>query len=98
MSPPPLPALDALSTDELKRLVVQLLGRVSALEGENRRLREENARLKDLAEAAEAGARRHGPGDRASRARRGAPATPDEPQRQAHAPGHGGAHPRRRGA
>src|SRR5829696_7911675 len=48
MSPPPLPALDALSTDELKRLVVQLLGRVSALEEENRRLREENARLKDL--------------------------------------------------
>jgi len=48
MSPPPLPALDALSTDELKRLVVQLLGRVAALEEENRRLREENARLKDL--------------------------------------------------
>jgi hypothetical protein len=48
MSPPPLPALDALSTDELKRLVVQLLGRVSALEEENRRLREENARLKSL--------------------------------------------------
>ena len=48
MSLPPLPALDALSADELKRLVVQLLGRVSALEEENRRLREENARLKDL--------------------------------------------------
>jgi hypothetical protein len=48
MSPPPLPALDALSADELKRLVVQLLGRVSTLEEENRRLREENARLKDL--------------------------------------------------
>src|SRR5829696_6546316 len=48
MSQPPLPALDALPTDELKRLLVQLLGRVSALEEENRRLREENARLKDL--------------------------------------------------
>jgi Transposase IS66 family len=48
MSSPPLPVLDALSADELKRLVVQLLGRVSALEEENRRLREENARLKDL--------------------------------------------------
>src|SRR3982751_1376958 len=48
MSSPPLPDLDALSADGLKRLVVQLLARVAALEQENRRLREENARLKKL--------------------------------------------------
>src|SRR3954447_24610815 len=48
MSSPPLPDLDALSADGLKRLVVQLLARVAALEEENRRLREENARLKKL--------------------------------------------------
>ena len=40
--------LDALSLDELKKLVVQLLVRVSALEEENRQLRAENGRLKDL--------------------------------------------------
>ena len=40
--------LDGLSLNELKKLVVQLLARVSALEEENRQLREENARLKDL--------------------------------------------------
>jgi hypothetical protein len=48
MSSPPLPDPDALSADELKRLVARLLARVAALEDENRRLREENARLKDL--------------------------------------------------
>src|SRR3954451_13561455 len=48
MSSPPLPDLDALSADGLKRLVVQLLARVAALEEEDRRLREENARLKKL--------------------------------------------------
>jgi Transposase IS66 family len=48
MSTPPPSDLDTLSIDELKRLVIRLLGRVSALEEENRRLREENARLKDL--------------------------------------------------
>src|SRR3954454_24647890 len=48
MSVPPLPDLDALSFDELKKLVVQLLVRVSALEEENQQLRAENARLKDL--------------------------------------------------
>src|SRR3954454_24741610 len=48
MSSPPLPDLDALSADGLKRLVVPLLARVAALEEENRRLREENARLKKL--------------------------------------------------
>src|SRR3954471_5164157 len=48
MSSPPLPDPDALSADELKRLVARLLARVAALEEENRRLREENARLKDL--------------------------------------------------
>src|SRR3954453_1989890 len=48
MSSPPLPDLDALSADGLKRLVVQLLARVAALEEENRRLREEKARLKKL--------------------------------------------------
>jgi hypothetical protein len=37
-----------LSLDELKKLVVQLLVRVSALEEENRQLRAENGRLKDL--------------------------------------------------
>jgi hypothetical protein len=45
---PPLPDLDALLLDELKKLVVQLLVRVSAQEEEIRQLREENARLKDL--------------------------------------------------
>src|SRR4051812_33490516 len=44
----PLPDLDALSPDGLKRLVAQLLARMAALEEENRRLRDENARLKDL--------------------------------------------------
>jgi hypothetical protein len=48
MSVPPLPDLDALSLDELKKLVVQLLTRITALEEENRQLRAENARLKDL--------------------------------------------------
>src|SRR3954454_3006471 len=48
MPSPPLPDLDALSADGLKRLVAQLLARVAALEEENRRLREENARLKKL--------------------------------------------------
>ena len=48
MSVPPLPDLDALSLDELKKLVVQLLVRVSALEEENQQLRAENARLKGL--------------------------------------------------
>src|SRR5215218_8817086 len=48
MSVPPLPDLDALSLDELKKLVVQLLVRVSTLEEENQQLRAETARLKDL--------------------------------------------------
>src|SRR3954464_3846776 len=48
MSSPPLPDPDALSADELKRLVARLLARVAALEEENRRLREENAHLKKL--------------------------------------------------
>jgi hypothetical protein len=48
MSPPPLPDLDSLSHDGLKRLVAQLLARMAALEEENRQLRDENARLKDL--------------------------------------------------
>jgi hypothetical protein len=48
MSVPPLPNLDTLSLDELKKLVVQLLVRVSALEEEIQRLRAENARLKAL--------------------------------------------------
>src|SRR3954462_12459860 len=48
MSVPPLPDLDALSLDELKKLVVQLLVRVSALEEEILQLRAETARLKDL--------------------------------------------------
>src|SRR6187551_1670707 len=48
MSGPPLPDLDALPLDELKKLVVQLLVRVLALEEEIQQLRAENARLKDL--------------------------------------------------
>jgi len=47
MSPAPLD-LDALSLDELKTLVVQLLTRVAALEEEVARRREENARLKGV--------------------------------------------------
>jgi hypothetical protein len=46
-SVPPL-ALDALSRDDLKKLVIQLLTRLAVLEDENRRLRDENARLKAL--------------------------------------------------
>ena len=38
MSSPPLPDPDALSADELKRLVARLLARVVALEEENRQL------------------------------------------------------------
>src|SRR3954454_16673881 len=48
MSSPPLPDLDTLSADGLKRLVARLLVRVAALEEEKRQLRDENARLKDL--------------------------------------------------
>src|SRR3954471_15144718 len=48
MSVPPLPDLDTLSLDELKKLVVELLVRVSTLEEENQQLRAEIARLKDL--------------------------------------------------
>jgi hypothetical protein len=48
MSVPPLPDLDALSLDELKKLVVELLVEVTALRGENQQLRAESARLKDL--------------------------------------------------
>src|SRR5437763_1296305 len=48
MSSPPLPDLDALSADGLKRLVARLLARVVALEEENRQLRDENARLRAL--------------------------------------------------
>src|SRR3954447_18863545 len=55
MSSPPLPDPDALSADGLKRLVARLLARVAALEEENRRLREENARLKKLPKLAPGG-------------------------------------------
>src|SRR3954470_14490990 len=48
MSVLPHPDLDALSLDELKKLVVQLLVRVSAQEEEIQQLRAETARLKDL--------------------------------------------------
>src|SRR3982751_6172551 len=48
MSVPPLPDLDTLSLDELKKLVVQLLVRVSAQDEEIQQLRAENARLKAL--------------------------------------------------
>src|SRR3954471_8788381 len=48
MSVPSLPDLDALSLDELKKLVVQLLVEVTALREENQQLRAETARLKDL--------------------------------------------------
>ncbi len=47
MTTPPLD-LDALSLDDLKKLVVQLLVEVTTLRDENRQLREEVARLKDL--------------------------------------------------
>src|SRR4029450_7894018 len=48
MSVPPLTHLHPPSLDELKKLVVRLLVRVSALEEEIQRLRAENARLKAL--------------------------------------------------
>lgn len=48
MPVPSLPDLDALSLDELKKLVVRLLVEVTALREENQQLRAENARLKDL--------------------------------------------------
>jgi hypothetical protein len=48
MSVPPLPDLDTLSLDELKKLVVQLLVRVSAQDETIQQLRAENARLKAL--------------------------------------------------
>ena len=48
MSVPPLPDLDTLSLDELKKLVVHLLVRVSAQDEEIQQLRAENARLKAL--------------------------------------------------
>src|SRR5918994_4671246 len=48
MSVPPFPDLDALSLDELKELVVQLLVQVSAQEEEIQQLHAETARLKAL--------------------------------------------------
>src|SRR3954453_20712340 len=98
MSSAPQPDPDALSADELKRLVARLLARVAALEEENRRLREGERPAGGPAEAAEAPARRHGPGDRAGRAGGSAPAAPDWPRRQAHAAGHRGARPHGGGA
>src|SRR4051794_41861056 len=47
MSVAPLPDLDTLSLDELKKLVVHLLARVSAQDEEIQQLRAETARLKD---------------------------------------------------
>src|SRR3954447_25117020 len=44
----PLPDLDALPLDGLRQLVTRLLARMAAMEEANRRLREENARLKGL--------------------------------------------------
>ena len=40
--------LDAVSLEDLKKLVVQLMVEVTALREENQQLRAENARLKDL--------------------------------------------------
>ena len=48
MSVPPLPDLDTLSLDELKKLVVQLLVRVSALKRRTSSCARENGRLKAL--------------------------------------------------
>ena len=42
------PDVDVLKTEDLKRLVLQLLEKVATLEGENAALREENVRLKGL--------------------------------------------------
>src|SRR4051812_50147598 len=71
MSSPPLPDLDTLSADGLKRLVARLLVRVAALEEENRQLRDENARLKDLPKRPKLAPggmdRATGPGRRAAR-------------------------------
>ena len=47
MPTPPLD-LDAVSFEDLQKLVVQLLVEVTALREENRQLREDIARLKDL--------------------------------------------------
>jgi hypothetical protein len=47
MPTPPLD-LDAVSLEDLKKLVVQLMVEVTALREENQQLRAENARLKDL--------------------------------------------------
>src|SRR3954447_26270845 len=101
MSSPPLPDLDALSADGLKRLVVQLLARVAPGEEETRRVREENARLKKLPKRP-----RLAPGgmDRAAGARRrrrtgrgGGRPPPATPERATPA-GHRGARPHGGGA
>src|SRR5689334_17007446 len=85
MSSPPLPDLDTLAADGLKRLVARLLARVAVLEEENRRLREENARLKDLPKRPKLA-----PGgmDRATE-----PAGRAGARRRPHAADHGGARP-----
>src|SRR3954465_14166808 len=105
MSSPPLPDLDALSADGLKRLVARLLARVAALEEENRQLRDENARLKDLPKRPKLAPggmdRATGPGRRAARgggAGDAAQPAPQAPPRQAHPPDHGGTRPHGRGA
>ena len=89
MSVPPLPDLDTLSLDELKKLVVHLLVRVSAQDEEIQQLRTENGRLKALPKKPKLA-----PGgmDKAS-----APAAAQTAERPAHPAGDHGAHPCHRG-
>src|SRR3954468_6465466 len=96
MSVSPLPDLDALSFDELKKLVVQLLVRVSALEEEIQRLGAENARLKALPKKpklAPGGMDKASEPDKRARTKRAGSSAPG----RAHPAGDDGANPCHRG-
>jgi len=109
--PTPAPLdLEALSLDDLKRLVVELLLRVAAQEDEIRALREENAHLKSLPKRpklAPGGMDKATEPDKcakvkaARRQKQGQGGPPPEAQgshRAAHAAGHRGANPHGGGA
>ncbi len=98
--PTPAPLdLEALSLDDLKRLVVELLLRVAAQEDEIRALREENAHLKSLPKRPKLapGGMDNEP-DKARQAQGGPPPEAQGSHRAAHAAGHRGANPHGGGA
>ncbi|HEX3205640.1 MAG TPA: hypothetical protein VHQ68_05330, partial [Propionibacteriaceae bacterium] len=102
--PMPTPApldLEALSLDDLKRLVVELLLRVAAQEDEIRALREENAHLKSLPKRpklAPGGMDKATEPDKQRQGQGGPPPEAQGSHRAAHAAGPRGANPHGDGA